>query len=251
MALAFSLGHELPPGVLGQGPGRGALVGSIVLHVMVLGAALWAGSLAPPPPPAAFKVYRVNIVSPPPQALGMATQLAPPQPAASQTAKPTPAKPTPKIEKPPPPTPAPKAHEVRATKAPPKRTEKSSHAKAATITKGAHPDASAREHGAGLNVRMEGEDFPYPDYLQNIIFQISRYFRWNGASGLMAEVYFVIKADGSVKDIRVLNSSGNYAFDLQAQGAVEAAGNRKEFGPLPKGFHGSTLPISFSFKPPR
>ncbi len=250
MRLASSPGTDLPAAVPRPGPGRAALAGSVALHLALLGAAVWAGSRTPAPPPANFLVYRVNIVSPPPQALGMATELAPPQPAAPKVEKPAPPKPAPKVEKPAP-APAAKAHTVRATEAPPKKAEKSSQPKAAAPTRGAHPDPNAPEHGSGIMVHMEGEEFAYPAYLQNIIFQISRYFRWNGAAALSAEVYFVIEKDGSVKDIRVLTSSGNYAFDLQAQGAVEAAGKRKEFGPLPKGFKGTELPISFYFQPPR
>ena len=49
---------------------------------------------------------------------------------------------------------------------------------------------------------MAGDAFPYPEYLENIIRQLNRYFRWTGAD-LTAQVGFEIQRDGSVKAIRV------------------------------------------------
>ncbi len=43
--------------------------------------------------------------------------------------------------------------------------------------------------------------------------------------------------------------SGNFSFDLSAQGAIEAAGNAKAFGPLPDGWDADVLPVSFFFTP--
>ena len=55
--------------------------------------------------------------------------------------------------------------------------------------------------------------------------------------------------DGSVRDIRFVTRSGSFAFDLSAQGAIEAAGNAGVFGPLPDGWDADVLPVSFYFKP--
>jgi protein TonB len=107
--------------------------------------------------------------------------------------------------------------------------------------------------GAGsdiANVRLEGKAFPYPEYLQNLVAQIYR--RWNrpvGNASLNAEVAFVILRDGTVKDIRVITSSRSYSFDLEAQGAVEAAAAARAFGPLPAGYPADYLPIGFRFTP--
>ena len=43
-----------------------------------------------------------------------------------------------------------------------------------------------------------------------------------------------------------MKRSGNYAFDLEARGAIESAGTAKAFGPLPGGFKADVLPVSFS-----
>lgn len=261
-------------------PGAVALLAAVGLHALVLFGFWWFG-VRVVPAPANFRVYRVNIVSPPAQAFG-APQIAPPvvnpandgDDAAKTSPKPEPKKPVveaPKPEKKPvvasPPKPAPKKEPAKkpAAKKPepekPAPAEKSSSAakkKAETTSgkgpapsKGANPHPDAAGGGSGINVQLQGEAFPFPGYLENIILQISRYFRWNGSPELRADAYFIIDRDGSVSDIRILKSSGNVAFDFTVQGAIEAAGKRKAFGPLPKGFEGDRLPISFYFQPPR
>jgi hypothetical protein len=37
-----------------------------------------------------------------------------------------------------------------------------------------------------------------------------------------------------VSDVRVVRKSGSYGFDLEARGAVEAAGEARAFGRLPE-----------------
>ena len=97
-------------------------------------------------------------------------------------------------------------------------------------------------------VQTEGLDFPFPGYLNNIVRQIALRFNPSDAnSGLRAEVRFVIRRDGSVIGIGFVTRSGNYAFDLEAHGAVEAAAS--QFGALPEGFRDDALPVVFSFDP--
>jgi hypothetical protein len=43
--------------------------------------------------------------------------------------------------------------------------------------------------------------------------------------------------------------SGNYGFDLEAQGAIESAASAKAFGALPAEFRDDVLPVTFSFDP--
>ena len=52
-----------------------------------------------------------------------------------------------------------------------------------------------------------------------------------------------------MRDIRFVTRSGSFSFDLDAQGAIEAAGNAGGFGPLPDGWDADVLPVSFYFKP--
>jgi protein TonB len=98
-------------------------------------------------------------------------------------------------------------------------------------------------------VRTEGIEFPFPGYVQNIVRQVSLNFKPDNPGALKAEVFFFIRRDGSVTGFRFITSSGNFAFDLEAQGAVEAAG--RAFGPLPSGFSDEILPVTFSFDPAR
>jgi protein TonB len=99
-------------------------------------------------------------------------------------------------------------------------------------------------------VRVEGEAFPYPEYLRNIVSQVFR--RWQrpgGNAALRAEVMFLIHRDGTVSNLRFVVRSGSFSFDLEAQGAIEAAAGA--FGPLPEGFVNDVLPVSFFFDPQR
>jgi protein TonB len=99
-------------------------------------------------------------------------------------------------------------------------------------------------------VRSDGIEFPFPGYLNNIVRQIALNFKpRNTAARLKAEVRFLIHRDGSVSDLTFVRKSGNYSFDLEAQGAVEAASSTGRFGPLPAGFPDDVLPVVFSFDP--
>lgn len=98
-------------------------------------------------------------------------------------------------------------------------------------------------------VRTEGIEFPFPGYLQNIVRQIALRFDPRRPGALRAEVVFLIRRDGSATGIRFLTRSGSFAFDLEAQAAVEQAGNVRAFGPLPDGFRDDVLPVIFSFDP--
>ena len=100
------------------------------------------------------------------------------------------------------------------------------------------------------NVKIAGFEGRYAGYVRNIVTQIrSRWQRPMGNAQLSAEIAFVILKDGSVRDIEIVKRSGNYAFDLNAKGAIESAGEAKAFGPLPDTFDGEALPISFFFTP--
>ena len=104
----------------------------------------------------------------------------------------------------------------------------------------------------GLPVRLEGAPFPYPEYLANIILQIKRHWRPpTGGQQLRAELAFTITKEGSVEDVAWVRRSGNPAFDLEARGAIEAAGRRRAFGSLPEGYPSDFLRVSFFFDPTR
>lgn len=248
-----------PEGPAGR-PGGRAIAGSIVLHAVAV-AGVVASGLASPPAVPEFEVYRVDIVSPPPAVAGD------PAPAvqAEEEPEPEPEQPEPEPEpepesQPPPPEPEPEREPepepeetppVEETPPEPEPDEPEPEPEPAQPreARGAEPERDAERSGEGLNVQISGRDFPFPGYLDNIIRQIHRYFRWSGAPGLVAEVYFVIRRDGSVEDIRLLRGSGNVQFDFQAMAAVEQAANRGAFGSLPEEFERDRLPVSFYFRP--
>ena len=101
-------------------------------------------------------------------------------------------------------------------------------------------------------MRTEGARFVEPGYLENIVRQVNRYFRRpSGSVTDEAEVRFWINRDGSVSDIEVIRSAGSFRFRAAAMEAVEQAGNRKAFGPLPRAYPADRLPVSFYFRPSR
>jgi outer membrane biosynthesis protein TonB len=136
---------------------------------------------------------------------------------------------------------------VPTTKPPPKQTPRPAPPRTQTPpekrepaprTQSTNAPAPGETPGTGndaVTIKTPGLTFPFPGYLENIINQIYRRWERPTSSRLRAEVTFLIMRDGSVKDLRFQTSSGNFSFDLSAQGAIEAAGNSGAFGPLPEG----------------
>jgi protein TonB len=151
--------------------------------------------------------------------------------------KPTPPKP---VKTPPAPVPKTQAPPEKDREPPPKTA--SPVAPAPGVTPSTGTDVAT--------IKTPGLEFPYPEYLRNIVSQV--YQRWDRGSAKesrFAEISFMVLRDGSVRDIRFVTHSGSFAFDLDAQGAIEAAGNVRAFGPLPDGWEADVLPVSFYFQP--
>lgn len=258
-----------------QGPGRYALMGSVSLHLLAV-AGFWVAGLSHASPLPPMKIYRVDIVSPPPVERGPALPESSPEPEPEPTSpapepepepepsppvvqpepKPAPPKPKPepKPEPKPQPKPQPKPAEPKPKPKPKPEAEKPAEEKPKPQPKpatGQDPKPDAKTSGSGLNVRIDGDLFPFPGYLEGIVEQIGRYFRWKGDTGLRAEIYFEIMRDGSVQGIRLLTGSGNAAFNIEAMSAIEQAGKRRAFGPLPEAYTEDRLPVSFYFQPAR
>ena len=222
----------------------GPLGVSAVLHASIIAAAIFA---RPAPPKALPPVYKVSLIAAPPgpRAIGEVT----PQPAPAPP--PTPAPPPPRAETNPRDMPAPTKPKPAAKKAAAPATP--------TVAKKAAPkDEPQPKAGGGptggtgtdvANVKIEGVEFTDPAYVNNIVRQIAVRFSPRNPGALRAEVFFIVRRDGSVGEFRFLTKSGVFAFDLEAQGAVEAAGSAKAFGALPSSYTNDFLPVIFSFDP--
>ena len=209
-------------------------IGSVLVHaaaVLFMASQVSTSKASPP-------VYAVNIIARPmPTSRTKVAAAATPRP---EQEKPAPVKPKPTPPKTPPkpePKPAPVKEDIEA---PPPISSPAPPAEGETPSTGT--DAAT--------IKTPGLDFPFPEYLRNIVNQV--YERWDrddARRNSFAEISFLIRRDGTVHDIRFVTRSGSFAFDLGAQGAIEAAGNSSAFGPLPDGWEADVLPISFYFKP--
>ena len=220
----------------------GSLAAAAVLHVTAA-AALFLSR--PPRPVALPPIYRVDIVAAPPgpRAAGAVS----PRPATTNPAAPVPTRAeskAPAAAAPPTAAPAPaRRPPAPATPVPPVKQPPSAEAPRA----GGGPTGGRGTDVA--NIRTQGIEFPYPAYLNNIVRQIAVRFKPRNPGALRAEVFFIVRRDGSVGEFRFLSKSNVYAFDLEAQGAIESAGSSKAFGTLPPNYVNDFLPVIFSFDP--
>jgi periplasmic protein TonB len=219
---------------------------SLLLHLAV-GIPLFLAR--PEAAPARPPIHRVDLVAAPPGPRQEGIVAPQPRPQPEQPAATPPRAERQPQEMPAPPTqrPAPRtrAEPAPATPVPPPTTIPPQTAPPQQAGGGATGDRGTDV----ATVRTEGIEFPYPAYLQNIVRQIARRFDPDRRTALSAEVTFLIRRDGSVADIRISSRSGNFQFDQDAMGAVEAAARSGAFGPLPEGFPDDVLPVIFSFDP--
>jgi protein TonB len=231
----------------GLGP---PVVGSALVHGGLVLALFLSRS---DPPRISAPVYKVDLVAAPAgeRQAGVVTP-APAAPTPPPEAAPPPPRPAeaPNVMAPPP-TPAKKTPPAR--KQPVKATPTTEPAAKAKPAENAPRAGGGPTGGRGtdvVSVRTQGIEFPYPGYLSNIVRQIALNFKPDNPNlPLSAQLSFIIQRDGSVSDVRFVQRSGSYAFDLEAQGAVEAAGSRRAFGPLPEGWRDDVLPVVFAFDP--
>jgi len=228
MRVAVREGPSVPAG----------LIGTTLLHGAIVALVLVGPSSTVKTGPPSYAVELLAAPEPQPKLKKAAPEAIPTPPEEKPAPiKPQPAKLPPKV----PPKPEPKP--------PPEPEKKEAPAK----TRAPEKPLPGETPSTGTDiatVKTAGLDFPYPEYLRNIVSEVYR--RWDRPSGggsLQAEVSFLILRDGTVREIKFLRSSGNFSFDLDAQGAIEAAGNARAFGPLPDGYPADVLPVSFYFTP--
>lgn len=213
---------------------------SAVVHLALVALLLYAART----PPRRGEVYSVNLVAAAagPRQVGLASVSQP---------KTEPEAPVPRRAEMQPKQTAPVSR-PRETARTPSRATQVPDAKSARFDTPAPKAGGGETGGKGTdvaNVSTVGKEFPYPAYLHNIITQIALRFDPRQKQALSADVQFVIKRDGSIHLISVVKPSGSYGFDLEAKGAVEAAGAALAFGPLPDGYRDDALTVIFTFDP--
>lgn len=220
----------------------GPLALSVLLHVAAVAPfVIWKAAGRPAMPP----MYRVELVAAPagPRALGVVRETPPAEPLKPETKAPQKAatNEATKVAKILPPT---------RTKVAPRATENVTKTPEKVDVSKAPTAGGGEVGGTGADVatvRTEGIEFPFPGYLRNIVRQVALNFRPRNPGTLTAEAFFFIRRDGSIAGFRFVKNSGSFAFDLEAQAAVEAAA--RAFGPLPAGFSDDILPVFFRFDP--
>lgn len=219
-------------------PHRAGMALSAGMHLLLAAALAWfTVSRAAEPAPL---VYAVELVAAPAPSSTPVRRAAPEAVATAPDPDVAPVLPPQRTTRPTPPPPP----------APPERTQRTDQALQTRTPVEPLPGETPGTGQDIANVRIQGVQFQYPEYLRNIVTQVLR--RWQQPTGrvtLTAEVAFTIERDGSVTGIEFLKRSGSFAFDLAAQGAIESAGEARAFGPLPAGFNGVSLPIAFAFEP--
>lgn len=217
----------------GQASVRVGLAGTVAVHALAalffIASAADARKTAPP-------TYRVHLV-------------AAPEPTPDERKAP-PAVDRPAEEKP---APAPKAPSPKSTvskAAPPPVADNTKREAAPRTTPPVAPlPGETPSTGSDVaTVSTEGVQFPFPEYLQNIVAQVLRLWqRPRQSTPLEAEVSFFVHRDGSVSGLQFVRRSGDFAFDLEAQGVIEEAGRFKVFGALPDGWASDVLFVRFYF----
>jgi periplasmic protein TonB len=99
--------------------------------------------------------------------------------------------------------------------------------------------------GSGVT-QLEGGDFPYPLYIQRMNTLIGGHWvRPAVAETTSATIYFVINRDGTIRDAKVLDSSGSGLYDRAALRAVLEV---SPLPPLPFGYNGTYLGVGLKFR---
>ena len=217
---------------------------SVVLHASLIAAAFLA---RPGPTKPLGPIYTVKLIAAAPGERQIGTTAPQPAPTPPPTTAPPPRAETNPRDMPAPTKPKPTPRRQNAPATPTLPTKAAPKADVPLPKAGGGPTGGAGTDVA--NVSIKGVDFADQGYINNIVRQIALRFKPRNPGALRAEVFFIIKRDGSIGEFRFMTRSNVYAFDLEAQGAVESAGSSRAFGSLPPGYVNDFLPVIFSFDP--
>ncbi len=230
---------------------------SLVFHATVVGA-VWIVPQLFAKPPEKFDSIAVVVV--PPQVLGVEEPPPPPPPKPRQKRpeppppEPAPQVPPPKLPEPkpveadvpvlvdkkkpvekkptPPPPPPPKRQTKPVIEPPPKRVG----------------SPFGKSLGVSTNkatLGVEDPNFTYGYYLDRIVAAISGNWVRPPLGDLKAKIHFRIRRDGTIDDLRLVESSTSRDFDAAALRAVQSS---SPLPPLPKGYKRDDLGINLIVK---
>jgi TonB family protein len=161
----------------------------------------------------------------------------------------------PKFEKEKPPKPVEHKSKVFENKTPPPDNAVPGHGGQPNLPTGYAQAPSSPSSGVQMS-GPAGGDFAgrYPAYVAAIVRRISQ--NWMQSSidpaarasrSIRATVTFTIMRDGTVKDIRIVESSRNASFD---NSGLRALYDSNPMPPLPSDYSGSYVNVTFDFLPP-
>ena len=112
----------------------------------------------------------------------------------------------------------------------------------------AQPTTTAAEvpiGGAGVT-GLEGGDFPYPLYIEQMKRLIGAHWTRPSANDqATATIYFVIDRDGTIRDVKQETASGSGLYD---RAALRAVLESSPLPPLPFGYNGTYLGVHLKFR---
>ena len=223
----------------------GPLGVSVVLHASLIAAAIFVRPehrrVLPP-------VYKVNLIAAPagPRAIGAGRRRHPRRRRRHRPLPPKRAETNPR-DMPAPTKPKPTPRKPARTRDAHARDEE--HAEERTPRRRRAADQSGGTGTDVANVKTEGVEFPYPGYLNNIVRQIALRFKPRNPGALRAEVFFIVRRDGSLASSGFSRNRACTHSISRRRAPIESAGSAKAFGGLPDGYVNDFLPVIFSFDP--
>ena len=230
---------------LDRGAGIGVVL-SILLHVGLMGAVVYAAMRATPPQAATMVSIQFAKM---PSAARAPERRAEARPTLPKVEEPKIQEPKPVVEKKPE-----KPPEKNTVPLSPfgQSTKKGSEKPA--VTPPAPPPTANRQPPTGPDIAVggsgitgvEGGDFPHALYLDRMHKLIgNKWIRPTVADGTAVVIFFRIRRDGTVVEARIATPSGNTTFDRAALSGVRSA---SPLPPLPFAYSGSELGIFLTFR---
>jgi len=183
----------------------------------------------------------------------VAVQIVPAQALGLPRAAPAIAKPVAAPQPKPAPSPLVPEPSKKSNKPEPKKTPVAAVTAPSPAAGPSEPSAEARVGGPGgapagtaalgaAVAQLDNPDFTYGYYVDQMLALIAaQWVRPPLGGGIEAVVHFEILADGEIRDVRIVTSSGYSSFDLAGLRAVQAA---SPLPPLPRSYRRDSLGVS-------